>query len=172
MKLFSKISLSLLCAIGVLVVCACNGNNEVRETLQRAESLMEDRPDSSLQIIKDIDTLSLKSLKDIALYSLLRTQAEDKNYKDTTDTRIITRAVDYYAGSKDEYHKMLSYYYAGRVEENAGEYTRAIVNQIMAEKSALKLEDDFYLGLIYCAFSNISFIEFAACLNSSSKKCE
>ena len=48
MKLFSKISLSLLCAIGVLVVCSCSENNEVRETLQRAESLMEDRPDSSL----------------------------------------------------------------------------------------------------------------------------
>ena len=155
MKLSSKIALHLLCAIGVLVVCACDGNNEVRETLQRAESLMEDRPDSSLQIIKDIDTLSLKSLKDIALYSLLRTQAEDKNYKDTTDTRIITRAVDYYAGSNDEYHKMLSYYYRARIEQNAKEYSKAIVDLMKAETAGLKLEDWFHLGLIYCVFSDI-----------------
>ena len=155
MKLFSKISLSLLCAIGVLVVCACSGNNEVRETLQRAESMMEDHPDTSLQIIKDIDTLLLKSRKDIALYSLLRTQAEDKNYKDTTDTRIITKAVDYYAGSNDEYHKMLSYYYRARIEQNAEDYSKAIVDLMKAETAGLKLEDWFQLGLIYRAFSDI-----------------
>ena len=143
------------CGLCLFLVTSCNYDVEVRKNLQQAEALMDEYPDSSLQILYTIDTLALKSDKDIALYSLLLTQAEDKNFIDLTDDYIIARAVNYYAKSNDEYHKMLSYYYAGRVEENAREYTKAIVNQMMAEKVALELEDDFWLGMVYRSVSDI-----------------
>lgn len=145
----------LLCLSVACLFSSCRQSGSIHAELQRAETLMSEYPDSSLQIIYGIDTLALTNQSDIALYSLLRTQAEDKNYIDAEDDSRILRAVDYYANSRDIYHKMLSYYYAGRVEENAGEYSKAIVNQMMAETSALELGDYFYLGLIYRAFSNI-----------------
>lgn len=117
--------------------------------------MMTERPDSSLQLIYGIDTLALKSREDVALYSLLLTQAEDKNYIDRTDARIIRRAADYYGRSGDEYHKMLSYFYLARIEQNAEDYSKAIVDLMKAEKAGLAIEDYFYLGMIYRTFSEI-----------------
>lgn len=117
--------------------------------------MMTERPDSSLQLIYGIDTLALKSREDVALYSLLLTQAEDKNYIDRTDASIIRRAADYYGRSGDEFHKMLSYFYLARIEQNAEDYSKAIVDLMKAEKAGLAIEDYFYLGMIYSTFSDI-----------------
>lgn len=144
-----------LCLFVAGLFASCGQSGSVREELQLAEALMSERPDSSLQIIYGIDTLALKSQKDIALYSLLRTQAEDKNYIDTKDVRIIRRAADFYSKGKDEYHKMLSYFYLARIEQNAGDYSKAIVELMKAEAAGLDIEDYFYLGRIYSTFSDI-----------------
>ena len=40
------------------------------ESYERIESLMEEHPDSALEILNDIDTASLKSEKDKAEYAL------------------------------------------------------------------------------------------------------
>lgn len=116
---------------------------------------MTERPDSALYILKNIDTAILKSTADKALHALLCVQAEDKNYIDSKDVSKIQTAVNFYKDSKDEYHKMLSYYYLARIEENAQEYSKAIINLLEAEEVAENINNQFYLGLIYRSCSNI-----------------
>lgn len=134
---------------------ACNRHSEHWETLTQAESLMVEHPDSALNVLQNIDTTMLQSVEDKALYALLYTQAEDKNYIDNADDSIIRIAVDYYKDSDDKYHKMLSYYYSGRIQENAQIYSKAIVNLLKAEEIAKEINDHFYLGLIYRSCSNV-----------------
>ena len=78
---------------------------------------------------------------------MLYVQALDKNYIDTQDISQIQRAVDFYKDLDDEYHKMLSYYYLARIQENTKEYSKAIINLLKAEVSAKKINNYFYLGL-------------------------
>ena len=53
--------------------------------------------------------------------------ALDKNYIDTTDVSVVMPAVDYYkrCGSADE--KLRSYFYLGRIYQNAGKLDKAAV---------------------------------------------
>ena len=139
----------------IILLVGCNSTISRNQELISAKQLMEERPDSALVILQSIDTMSLKSSADKAFYSLLYVQAQDKNYIDTQDASQIQRAVDFYKDSNDEYHQMLSYYYLARIQENAMEYSKAIINLLEAEESANKINDYFYLGLIYRSFSDI-----------------
>lgn len=139
----------------IFLLVECNSMVSRNQELISAEQLMSERPDSALVILQTIDTLSLKTSADKALYSLLYVQAEDKNYIDSKDVSMIKTAVNFYKDSKDEHHKMLSYYYLARIQENAKEYSKAIINLLEAEEAAKKINDYFYLGLICRSFSDI-----------------
>lgn len=152
--MISIISATAVFLSSILIVgCSNYGSNH--PDLISAEELMAERPDSALYILQNIDTLALKSSPDKAFYSLLFVQAQDKNYIDTQDDAQIRIAVDFYKDSKDDYHKMLSYYYLARIYENSQEYSNAIINLFRAGDLAKKLNDYFYLGLIYRSCSNI-----------------
>lgn len=64
--------------------------------LQKAERLMQSRPDSALALLGRYTTRSFSDSADIAAYALLRTQADDKNYIDHTSDSLIKIAVRYY----------------------------------------------------------------------------
>lgn len=146
---------SVTIIIVFFAVVGCHKTTMLNESLMSAEQLMADQPDSALYILQNIDTTILKSAEDKALYALLYVQAEDKNYIDSKDVSKIQTAVTFYRDSKDEYHKMLSYYYMARIEENAHEYSKSIVNLLKAEDIAKAINSYFYLGLIYRSFSDI-----------------
>lgn len=146
---------SVTIIIVFFAVVGCHKTTMLNENLMSAEQLMADQPDSALYILQNIDTTILKSAEDKALYALLYVQAEDKNYIDSKDVSKIQTAVTFYRDSKDEYHKMLSYYYMARIEENAHEYSKSIVNLLKAEDIAKAINSYFYLGLIYRSFSDI-----------------
>lgn len=146
--------------IGIIVIffcfpIGCNRPISENSTLISAEQLMNENPDSAYVLLQSLDTLTLTNAADKALYSLLYVQAEDKNYIDSTNVYMIQTAVDYYKDSDDEYHKMLSYYYLARIEENRQEYSKAIINLLKAEDVAESISNYFYLGLIYRSISDI-----------------
>ena len=78
------------------IICSSCSNKFLSGKLDTAESVINERPDSTLAIIKSIDTLSLNSKAMKARYSLLHAMALDKNYIDTTDVNIVMPAVEYY----------------------------------------------------------------------------
>ena len=120
----------------LLSIGGMGGCSHSNPTLTSVEQLMDERPDSALAILQGMDTLTLKSSEEKALYSLLSVQTRYKNHVDVQDTAQIQAAVDFYADSKDDYHKMLAYYYLARVEENLHKYALGIVNLLKAEAVA------------------------------------
>ena len=123
--------------------------------LNRAETLMRERPDSSLYILVHIDSDNLSRRRNKEKYALLYSQALDKNYIDETNDSLILVAVDYYQEHGDEREKMLAYYYLGRVQYNSQAYQSAIISFLQAEEYALRAEDYLYCGLIYRNISDI-----------------
>ena len=78
--------------------------------LSDIESYIDDRPDSALAAIRAIDTTALRGRAVKAKYSLLHAMALDKNYIDTSDTRIVQPAVDWYSRHGSPEEKLKAYY--------------------------------------------------------------
>ncbi|MBR5736143.1 MAG: hypothetical protein IKX60_05080 [Bacteroidales bacterium] len=136
------------------LVSACY-NTESQNKLYSAESLLQIKPDSSLAILKTIDTDVLSTKKDLALYALLISAALDKNYIDVASDSLIKIAVDYYSVRDDQQHRMMTYYYHGLIQNNACDYTAAIVSLEKAERDALDLDNHYYAGLILRAKGDV-----------------
>lgn len=125
---------------------ACTHSPEDSRLLE-AEKLMEQHPDSSQRILMDVDSSAIKRKADKALYSLLLSQALDKNYVDLASDSIISTAVEYYSSSDDLRRKMLSQYYYGRVRYNASDYPQSLVAMFKALDIAKELDEPFWIGM-------------------------
>ena len=153
--------LSLLILLSLLAVfCACTPREQrsmsPRETLSRAEALMTQAPDSALMLLEDLSKGALRGRENRAHFALLYSQALDKNYIDRSNDSIIRIAVDYYSTRKKEPEKLfLSYYYLGRVQQNAGNLTRAILSYGQAEELVAEIQDDYAIGLLYTQMGNL-----------------
>lgn len=134
----------LLCAALLLVLhaaCSGSGRSPATDSMDRADSLMIEKPDSALHILDAIDASTLRGDSEKARYALLRSMALDKNYIDTTDFSVLQPAIDYYNrhGSPDE--KLRTLYYQGRIYQNRQEYDSAMSIFLKAENLRDKISD-------------------------------
>lgn len=115
--------------------------------LQKAERLMQSRPDSALALLGRYTTRSFSDSADIAAYALLRTQADDKNYIDHTSDSLIKIAVRYYDrhGSKLEQ----AHYYWGRTFQDRGDDIHTAEQFLTASPFAKSVSNDYLLSNIY-----------------------
>lgn len=139
----------------LLCLVSCTQHSEHWETLNDMETVMSERPDSALEVLRDINRDELSSDEERAKHALLLSMALDKNYIDETDISLISEAKEYYADSDDARYKFLSLYYYGRVLFNRGEYTDAIVTYTQAESLLKEVNDDYLAGLLYTQFGEI-----------------
>ena len=111
--------------IALMAMTGCR-RGPVEARLDLADSLMESRPDSALTILDSISAADLRGDAQKARYALLLSMALDKNYIDTTTFDVLQPAIDYYPrhGSPDE--KLRTYYYQGRIYQNAHLYDEAL----------------------------------------------
>ena len=142
-----KYMLSVMFSFALFFV-SCSDNRSVKE-LGKMETLMQEDPVKVLETLENIDERTLKGDKAKALYALLYSQAKDKNWIDETDDSLISIAVNYFKESNDTYHKFLSYFYCGRVYQNAGNLAKAIISFTKAEEMVTDMCDFYYVGLLY-----------------------
>ena len=127
----------------------CQRQYLVAEKLLQAEAVMNEHPDSALNLLKGIAQPELQTQAHHARYALLYSQALDKNYIDLTSDSLINIAVDYYKDRDDVKAKFLSYYYLGRIYTNANNPTQATLAYMEAEQLVDELGDDYAAGLLY-----------------------
>ena len=119
-----------------------------RVAMDFAQSRMVSAPDSSLTILQGMDGQALSTRGLRARYALLLTMARDKCYMDVSRDTTIRTAYDWYQhhGSKQEH--MLSAYYLGVVQQQAGNSLEAALAFREAEPLAKDLADYRQLSLI------------------------
>ena len=140
----------LFIALFSLLVVSCYSTPDgVMSSLSQAEKIMESRPDSAMAILQHIPTPETLHGKAQADYSLLMTQAMDKNYINFTSDSLIKFAVGYYGGhTEDLVAKGKSFYYYGRVMESLDKVEDAMTFYLKA-KDVLQSSDQFkLLGLV------------------------
>ena len=137
-----------ICTI-LLLLLGCQKQYPVAEKLLQAETVMNEHPDSALNLLKGIEQPELQTREHHARYALLYSQALDKNYIDLTNDSLINIAVDYYKDRDDVRAKFFSYYYQGRIYTNANNLTQATLAYMEAEQLVDELGDDYAAGLLY-----------------------
>lgn len=147
--------LILFCLLAFPLV-SCVRERALTREMDRVEACVNERPDSALTILRQIDTTSLLKPSEKARYALLYAMALDKGFIDTTDISIIRPAVHYYSKHGSSREKALSYYYEGRILYNAKRDAEALISQTHALENALKSAPDRNTGLIYSAMADLS----------------
>ena len=141
----------ILLVLTAITIVSCNGarKNETYRALKDVESYMEERPDSALAALQDIDKAELTSKELEAKHALLLSQALDKNYIDLQSDSIIAPALRYYLrkGKNDE--KLEALYYRGIVERNKGNDEDAMHWYARASEYAERAKDKLMAGRLY-----------------------
>lgn len=128
------------------LTCGCGADRATEAILDRADSLMESRPDSSLALLDSIEFATIGSEAVKARYALLMSQARDKNYIDIADDSLISIATDYYADRPDSPELMKSLFYRAKILYNNKDYPSAIIMAIRANEMAEKLINHYWLA--------------------------
>ena len=138
-----------------LTFTACKDSKAVTDVLNRAEAVMNEHPDSALNLLRTLTFDDFQKEKNRARYALLHSQALDKNYIDVTGDSLISVAVEFYKDTEDVRGKFLSYYYMGRVHANGERYLQATSCLMEAEQLAKEVGDDYLSGLLYSEMGRI-----------------
>lgn len=114
----------IVAGLSLLVLAGCSHAPEEID-LNRAESVIEQHPDSALAILQAIDGAALKGeLR--ARHALLTVKATDKAYIPHTSDSIIRIALDYFGDKSHGLRSAESHYYMGRVNADLGNYPVAL----------------------------------------------
>ena len=138
--------------IGITLL-SCSERQEYVDKLEQAQGLLDEHPDSVLQIL---DSLSLhepdfsKSFR--MKYQLLKLQAQNKTFVDFTTDSIAKDLVKYYDRNGNANEKMMSHYLLGCVYRDLGEAPKAVdcYLEAISKADTTKSDCDFYtLSAVY-----------------------
>lgn len=143
----------LFACLLIIAIGCYRKNHEVDNTLDRANVLMTEHPDSALSLIEKIDTSGLDRAR-MARYGLLLTKAQNKNYITPENDSLILKAVEYYRGM-DNNDEMQALYYYGDLSYTYEIFDRALVYLHLANDMAKEQKDYFYGGLSARALASL-----------------
>ncbi len=132
-----------------LSLTACNRHSEHWETLTSMETIIEERPDSVLNVLQAIDTDELIGDEERAKHALLLSMAMDKNYIDRTDFEVLQPAIDYYEDNGSATDKLRTRFYQGRIYQNAGNDAAALEFFVKAISEGSESDDILTKARIY-----------------------
>ena len=140
-----------------LTLVACNRHSEHWATITEMETIIEERPDSVLNVLQAIDTDELIGDEERAKHALLLSMALDKNYIDRTDFEVLQPAIDYYEDNGSATDKLRMYYYQGRIYQNAGNDAAAMEAFVKAISEGNESNDILTKARTYFAQSHIYY---------------
>ncbi len=135
--------------ISSAIFCSCSHeSSHIQQRIETAVNVMDERPDSALEILDSIAPSEIKTEKLFARYALYLTQARHKNYIDETSDSLIRKATAYFDTyeSSNHYEQMLSHYYCGIILMNSDNYAPAIANLIKAQDISKACNQSLWLG--------------------------
>ncbi len=148
-----------LFTILVLGLClvACNRHSEHWKTITEMERIIEERPDSVLNVLQAIDTDELSGDEEPAKHALLLSMALDKNYIDKTSFEVLQPAIDHYEDNGTATDKLRTYYYQGCIYQNMGNKTLAMESFVKAISEGCESNDMLTMARTYFAQGTIYF---------------
>jgi tetratricopeptide (TPR) repeat protein len=100
----------------VIALASCGRNAKLMTTLDTADRLMENRPDSALSLLSGLKDSVRDGSKSVQMrYELMKTEAEDKCYITHTSDSTMLVVTNYFNHHGNLLQRMKAYYLLGRV---------------------------------------------------------
>lgn len=147
----------LLLLLLSLCLMSCARHSQYWNTIIDVESYIENKADSAMLVLENIDPAALSSQEEIAKYSLLYSIALDKNFVDQTDFNVIQPAIDYYKHYGTATDKLRTNYYKGRIFHNSEDGASALICYLDALDYGDKSNDTLTKARVYVALGNIYY---------------
>lgn len=144
----------------ILGISGCGHHNETDCKLDLVDSLMEERPDSALCILDNIQESDLIGDRRKARYALLKSMALDKNYIDTTTFDVLQPAIDYYLKNGNADEKLRTLYYQGVIYANAGSDDLAMQSYLNGVEVNGEVLDSLTLARLLVAQSTLYYKQY------------
>jgi len=130
----------LLCALA-----ACSPSPDARR-IARAEAIMDDRPDSALDILDSIDPAGLgDDLR--ALHAVLLLRAKEICNIDISDDSVMPWVIDHYVRTGDRQREMLARYHHAVAMSQRQDYAQSIISATKAYDLAAADSNHFWCGM-------------------------
>ena len=136
---------------------ACERHSEHWATITEMESIIEERPDSVLNVLQSIDTDELIGDEERAKHAVLLSMALDKNVIDKTSFEVLQPAIDYYEDNGSATDKLRTYYYQARIYQNADNNAAAMECFVKAISEGSQSNDILTKARTHFAQSNIYY---------------
>lgn len=124
-----------------LLISCSKPSETLLPELSRAESLMQEYPDSALAILDSMQAPSPSNEMQYATWCLFRTQAQDKSYIKHTSDSLINISLSYFEKQNDVSKKVLSLYYKARVADDMHNAEEATTYYLQANDLAKEIKD-------------------------------
>lgn len=135
--------------LSLIIWGGCSDKPDISPILSEAERLMKERPDSSLFLLEEMKLPEKTSDEQYALWCLLLTQAQDKEYIEHTSDSLITVAVRYFDKKDNLLRKAQAYYCQGRVFTDMLLFEKAIICYLKADEFVSQITDFNLQARIY-----------------------
>ena len=117
----------ILLLLPFAVFVSCGRDGRVRDVLRTADSLLETRPDSALELLRRDSAVFAAAGRAVRMGSVLtRTEAEDKLYVTHRSDTAILPAAEYFSRRGPEVQSVRAWYLLGRVYYDMKLYGRAL----------------------------------------------
>lgn len=136
---------SIIFFTGLVLMASCTSYQTNRQ-LKDIDSYIQDRPDSALNVLENIDRDNLRSPKNKAYYALLHAMALDKNYIDVTDDSLARTALNYFEKWGPKKYKARALYYLGLSKYYDNKFSDAIIFFTQSEDIARESLDSLYIA--------------------------
>ena len=146
--------------LGILIVLSFTGcyNREQDYRLDKAEALLQKKPDSALTILQQFFPGSQQAEQ--ARYALLYSAALDKNHIKITNDSLIRKAWDYYEHHpKNLRNQCKTLYYWGRIKLRADDKAGALRIFLEIEKKLKDTNEPYYKGLLYNQIGEVYYAQ-------------
>lgn len=132
----------------VLILSACH-RIPTHELLTKADSLIYDNPDSSLQILNRLQPSQLITEEEQMYYSLLKTEAKLRNRIPINNDQEIEKIKNYYYKHKQARELSKAFYCQGIIHSQLKHYDTAIEAYYQSKQYAQEASEWRLLGRIY-----------------------
>lgn len=138
----------------------CRYNREQKQLIDLAERIVEEHPDSALNLLNTFQQDDIQSPRLKARYGIVKSMAYTKTWIEPGSDSLIGPAVRYFSKSRDYGYKMKAWYYLGRVHLIRKDYNAALYANTKAKEASEKTMDDKYKGLIHMGLENVYTMTF------------
>ena len=140
----------------LLVAAACSRHSAVSDTLLHADEIIEQDPDSAMNLLESVDKDDLSG-DDLAYYSLLYTQAQVKCGVVVTSDSLHSFAYRMYRNSSSSDLKKRAYFYNAQIAYFRGNLKHAMRDILVAYDISKKESDSYWTAKSAELISDIFF---------------